>query len=77
MWKYLYREVPHSHFAVEVFKFALDHDVKCLEEERVEVGLHLLFTLILLKLLELFCFHSHEGGSVFPGEVDVNGLCEI
>ena len=50
-------EVPHAHLSVEVLKLALYHDVEGFEEERVEIRLHLLFALVLLKLLELLCFH--------------------
>lgn len=53
-----YGEVSHAHLSVEVLKLSFDHDVEGFEEERVEIRLHLLFALILLKLFELFRFHA-------------------
>lgn len=51
-------EVAHAHLSIEVLELALDHDVERLEQQGVEVGLHFLFALVLLKLLELLGFHT-------------------
>ena len=77
MWENFDSKIAHSHLSVKVLKLSLHHDIEGFEEERVEVGLDLLFALVFPELLEFLSFHTHEGGAMFSGEVNVNGFSEV
>ena len=77
MWENFDSEIAHTHLSVKVLKLSFHHDIEGFEEERVKVGLDLLFTLVLPELLEFFSFHTHESCAMLPGEVDVDGFSEV
>ena len=52
-------EKAHSVFLVELFKFALHHDVKGLEKQLVKMLLHFLFRLGFFEFAELLRCHPY------------------